>query len=117
MREPVIHQNETEGVLKPEPTASGAGRRGPPTRIGAMFGDDKSGGWRALPIEELSLSKRAYNVLRRSGLVTIGQVVEKSEEELLALRNFGQRSYDELRDKLDGMGILPAPPPRLPEPL
>jgi hypothetical protein len=33
-------------------------------------------------------------------------VLEKSEEELLALRNFGRKSYDELRDKLDEMGIL-----------
>jgi DNA-directed RNA polymerase subunit alpha len=49
---------------------------------------------------------RAYNCLRRSGLITIGQVLEKSEEELLALRNFGRKSYDELRDKLDEMNIL-----------
>ena len=61
-----------------------------------------------MPIEDLSLSMRAYNCLRRSGLVTVGQVLEKSEEELLALRNFGRKSYDELRDKLDEMGLLPA---------
>jgi DNA-directed RNA polymerase subunit alpha len=59
-----------------------------------------------MPIEDLNLSMRAYNCLRRSGLITIGQVLEKSEEELLALRNFGRKSYDELRDKLDEMGIL-----------
>ena len=61
-----------------------------------------------MPIEDLSLSMRAYNCLRRSGLMTMGQVLEKSEEELLALRNFGRKSYDELRDKLDEMGLLPA---------
>jgi DNA-directed RNA polymerase subunit alpha len=60
----------------------------------------------SMPIEDLNLSMRAYNCLRRSGLITIGQVLEKSEEELLALRNFGRKSYDELRDKLDEMGIL-----------
>ena len=53
---------------------------------------------------------RAYKVLRRSGLVTIGQVVEKSEEELLALRDFGQASYDELREKLGQFGLPPSPP-------
>jgi len=62
----------------------------------------------AMPIEDLNLSMRAYNCLRRSGLITIGQVLEKSEEELLALRNFGRKSYDELRDKLDELGLLPA---------
>jgi len=61
-----------------------------------------------MAIEDLSLSMRAYNCLRRSGLMTIGQVLEKSEEELLALRNFGRKSYDELRDKLDELGLLPA---------
>jgi hypothetical protein len=50
---------------------------------------------------------RAYNCLRRSGLMTVGQVLEKSEEELLALRNFGRKSYDELRERLDEMNLLP----------
>jgi DNA-directed RNA polymerase subunit alpha len=59
-----------------------------------------------MAIEDLNLSMRAYNCLRRSGLVTVGQVLEKSEEELLALRNFGRKSYDELREKLDEMGLL-----------
>ncbi|HZP26415.1 MAG TPA: DNA-directed RNA polymerase subunit alpha [Dehalococcoidia bacterium] len=60
-----------------------------------------------MPIEELGLSMRAYNCLRRSGLVTVGQVMERSEEELLNLRNFGRKSYDELRDKLEDLGLLP----------
>lgn len=61
-----------------------------------------------MPIEDLNLSMRAYNCLRRSGLMTIGQVLEKSEEELLSLRNFGRKSYDELRDNLNELGMLPA---------
>jgi DNA-directed RNA polymerase subunit alpha len=59
-----------------------------------------------MAIEDLNLSMRAYNCLRRSGLVTVGQVLEKSEEELLALRNFGRKSYDELRERLDEMQLL-----------
>ncbi len=62
-----------------------------------------------MAIEDLNLSMRAYNCLRRSGLMTIGQVLEKSEEELLALRNFGRKSYDELRERLDELGLLPTP--------
>jgi DNA-directed RNA polymerase subunit alpha len=58
------------------------------------------------PIEELNLSVRAYNCLKRSGLMTVGAVLEKSEEELLALRNFGRKSYDELKEKLVSMGFL-----------
>lgn len=58
------------------------------------------------PIEDLNLSVRAYNCLKRSGLMTVGAVLEKSEEELLALRNFGRKSYDELKEKLVSMGFL-----------
>ncbi len=58
------------------------------------------------PIEEIQLSVRAYNCLKRSGLMTVGQVLEKSEEELLGLRNFGRKSYDELRDKLIELGYV-----------
>jgi DNA-directed RNA polymerase subunit alpha len=58
------------------------------------------------PIEELNLSVRAYNCLKRSGLMTVGQVLEKSEEELLTLRNFGRKSYDELRQRLMERGYL-----------
>ena len=64
-----------------------------------------------MPIEDLNLSMRAYNCLRRSGLMAVGQVLEKSEEELLSLRNFGRKSYDELRNKLNELGLLPAEQP------
>lgn len=62
-----------------------------------------------MPIEQLDLSVRAYNCLKRSGLMTVGAVLEKSEDELLALRNFGEKSYLELRDKLEQHGF---PTPR-----
>jgi DNA-directed RNA polymerase subunit alpha len=58
------------------------------------------------PIEDLNLSVRAYNCLKRSGLMTVGQVLEKSEDELLTLRNFGQKSYDELKTRLVEFGYL-----------
>ena len=63
--------------------------------------------WYFAPIEKLNLSMRTYNCLRRSGLLTLGHVLVVTEEQLLALRNFGRKSYDELRYKLDQMGILP----------
>jgi len=58
-------------------------------------------------IEDLSLSVRAYNCLKRSGLMTLGQVLEKSEDELLALRNFGRKSYEELKTRLRELDFLP----------
>ena len=70
--------------------------------IGAALDPDRYN----TPIEELALSVRAYNCLKRSGLMTVGQVLEKSEDELLALRNFGRKSYDELRERLILMGYL-----------
>ncbi len=57
-------------------------------------------------IEDLSLSVRSYNCLKRSGLMTVGQVLEKGEEELLSLRNFGEKSYWELMDRLLEMGFI-----------
>lgn len=68
-----------------------------PTGSGTKAPGD--GRWNT-PIEDLQLSVRAYNCLKRSGLMTVGQVLEKSEDELLSLRNFGRKSYDELRDRL-----------------
>ena len=74
--------------------------------IGTSLSPDKYN----IPIEDLNLSVRAYNCLKRSGLMTVGQVLEKSEDELLSLRNFGRKSYDELRDKLVEMNLLSAQP-------
>jgi len=61
-------------------------------------------------IEDLSLSVRAYNCLKRSGLMTVGQVLEKGEDELLALRNFGRKSYEELKSRLRELDFLPVEP-------
>jgi hypothetical protein len=70
--------------------------------VGAALSPDRYN----TPIEQLSLSVRAYNCLKRSGLMTVGQVLEKSEDDLLALRNFGRKSYDELRAKLIELDFL-----------
>jgi len=70
--------------------------------VGAALSPDRYN----TPIEQLNLSVRAYNCLKRSGLMTVGQVLEKSEDDLLALRNFGRKSYDELRAKLIVMDFL-----------
>ncbi|MDP2728347.1 MAG: DNA-directed RNA polymerase subunit alpha [Dehalococcoidia bacterium] len=60
-------------------------------------------------IEELDLSVRAYNCLKRSGITKIGQILEMSDEELLAVRNFGQKSLDELKERLAQHGFVLRP--------
>ena len=58
-----------------------------------------------LAIEELDLSERPRNCLKRAQIDTIGQLLEKSEEDLLAITNFGQKSLEEVIQKLDERGL------------
>jgi DNA-directed RNA polymerase subunit alpha len=61
------------------------------------------------PIEQLDLSVRVFNSLKRTGITTVGEVLDmlsKGEEAMLAIRNFGDKSLDELREKLREKGYL-----------
>jgi hypothetical protein len=125
--------NASDKDPQPEASASGAGRKGPPTAVGSGLsdegGDEPGGGggagtppasgwaWEELPIEELGLCMRGYNVLRRSGYLTVGQILSADEKIIRGLRNMGSQAFDELRDRLDEFGILPqdAPFGRRPE--
>jgi len=63
-------------------------------------------------IEDLDLTVRAYNCLKRTGITKVGEILEKlerSEEEILSIRNFGQKSLDELKEKLEAKGYWPLP--------
>lgn len=134
-REPLSFEDAEE---ESEPQTSSAGGVQPPGRIGSGLRDDdgEQRDWRSAPIEDLGLSMRAYNVLRRSGLITVGLIMAKSEDELLASlihlpgEQFGsellsiempggkvnlstqdpasraRRLYDELREKLDEIGLI-----------
>ncbi len=59
----------------------------------------------ALPIEEMDLTVRSYNCLKREGIHSIGELVGRSEADLLDIRNFGQKSIDEVKSKLAGMSL------------
>jgi len=59
-----------------------------------------------LPIEELDLSERPRNCLKRAQINTIGELVLKTEDDLLAITNFGQKSLDEVIVKLDERGLV-----------
>ncbi|MGH8922903.1 MAG: DNA-directed RNA polymerase subunit alpha [Actinomycetes bacterium] len=58
-----------------------------------------------LPIEDLDLSERPRNCLKRAQVNTVGELVQKSEDDLLAITNFGQKSLDEVLVKLDERGL------------
>ncbi|HKW96915.1 MAG TPA: DNA-directed RNA polymerase subunit alpha [Bryobacteraceae bacterium] len=84
-------------------------------------------------VEELELSVRSYNCLKNANIQTIGELVQKTEAEMLRTKNFGRKSLNEIKEilgnmglqlgmKLDAHGKLVAPPPPppgtiLPEPL
>ena len=59
----------------------------------------------ATPIESLDLSVRSYNCLKREGINTVSELVALSENQLMNIRNFGQKSVDEVRDKLEELGL------------
>jgi DNA-directed RNA polymerase subunit alpha len=58
-----------------------------------------------LPIEDLDLSERPRNCLKRAQVNTIGELLQKTEDDLLAITNFGQKSLDEVKAKLDERGL------------
>ena len=57
------------------------------------------------PIEDLDLSERPRNCLKRAQVNTIGELILKTPDDLLAITNFGQKSLDEVTDKLDERGL------------
>jgi DNA-directed RNA polymerase subunit alpha len=59
----------------------------------------------ALPVEELDLTVRSYNCLKREGVHSVGELVSRSEADLMDIRNFGQKSIDEVKGKLAGLGL------------
>jgi len=54
-----------------------------------------------MPIEELELGVRSYNCLKREGVETVGDLIAKSEQELMCIPNFGRKSIEEVRERLD----------------
>lgn len=81
-----------------------------------MVGEEKEVGGSRLtseaaetPIENLDLSVRVFNSLKRTGITTVGDVLdllEKGDEAVMSIRNFGEKSLDELRDKMHEKGFM-----------
>jgi DNA-directed RNA polymerase subunit alpha len=61
----------------------------------------KGSGFDDTPIEELELGVRSYNCLKREGIETVGDLINKSEQELMCIPNFGRKSIEEVRERLE----------------
>jgi DNA-directed RNA polymerase subunit alpha len=60
-----------------------------------------------MPIEDLDLPMRAYNSLKRNNIVKVGQLLQLQDDDLLRMRNFGKKSLDEMKERLQMRGFLP----------
>jgi len=109
---------ETDGSLTPEEAVSSAGKtlmglielfsdvgEGQGLEIGELVTETQLPPELEMSIEELNLSERPRNCLKRAQIDTVGELVEKSEDDLLSITNFGQKSLDEVKVKLDELGL------------
>jgi DNA-directed RNA polymerase subunit alpha len=117
-RDRLILDVQTDGSVSPREAVASGGTtlvelaslfgdlsESPGLSLGPAEGEAEMAGDLALPIEELNLSVRSYNCLKREGLNTVGELVQRTEQELTDIRNFGQKSIDEVKSKLDELGL------------
>jgi DNA-directed RNA polymerase subunit alpha len=109
---------ETDGSLSPSEAMSSAGKtlrellglfaemdEGVGLELGDVVTAESSSPDLDLPIEALDLSERPRNCLRRAQIHSVGELVERTPEDLLNITNFGQKSLEEVAAKLDELGL------------
>ncbi len=109
---------ETNGAIAPAEAVSSAGKtlrelmglfadigEGQGLELGEVQPEFSSSPDLELPIEALDLSERPRNCLRRAQIKTVGELVERTSDDLLNITNFGQKSLDEVKEKLDERGL------------
>ncbi|MBQ4552080.1 MAG: DNA-directed RNA polymerase subunit alpha [Clostridia bacterium] len=67
--------------------------------------DDKKEKVLEMTIEELDLSVRAYNCLKRAGINTVAELVQRNQEDMMKVRNLGKKSLEEVEQKLEALGL------------
>ena len=67
--------------------------------------DDKKEKVLEMTIEELDLSVRAYNCLKRAGINTVAELVQRNQEDMMKVRNLGKKSLEEVEQKLAALGL------------
>jgi DNA-directed RNA polymerase subunit alpha len=116
-RDRLILDVETDGSINPREAVASAGgtllelvnlfaelAEAASVTVGPADNEEVPGDY-AITIEELNLSVRSYNCLKREGINAVGDLVQKSESELMDIRNFGQKSIDEVKAKLEELGL------------
>ncbi|MFL2648061.1 MAG: DNA-directed RNA polymerase subunit alpha [Candidatus Actinomarinales bacterium] len=109
---------ETDGSIKPTESISSVGKtlgelwklfadidEGVGLELGELTISEGSSPDLSLSVDALDLSERPRNCLGRENITTVGQILEYTEDDLLNLTNFGQKSLDELVSKLDELGL------------
>jgi DNA-directed RNA polymerase subunit alpha len=84
---------------------SGAGLVGADAALAGDGAGGAPGGVDDILIEELELGVRSYNCLKRAGVQTVGDLIQKSESELNAIPNFGRKSIEEVKETLEARGL------------
>jgi DNA-directed RNA polymerase subunit alpha len=115
---------ETNGAIEPSEAVSSAGKtlgelmglfadigEGQGLELGDVEPEVSTSPDLELPIEALDLSERPRNCLRRAQIKTVGELVERTSDDLLNITNFGQKSLDEVITKLDELGLSLADAP------
>lgn len=114
----LILEIETDGSLTPNEALSAAGRtlvelfhlfaelgEGPGLTLGPEPDEAGRAADLMTPIEDMDFSVRSYNCLKREGVTSVGELIQKTEQDLLDIRNFGQKSIEEVKQKLAEMGL------------
>jgi DNA-directed RNA polymerase subunit alpha len=117
-RDRLILDIETDGSITPREAVASAGStlqelvnlfgelaETPGLAVGPAQDETAVSGDLAITIEELNLSVRSYNCLKREGINTVGDLIQRTESELMDIRNFGQKSIDEVKGKLEELGL------------
>lgn len=115
---------ETNGAIEPKDAVSSAGKtlgelmeifadvgQGEGLELVDVVPETSGSPDLELPIEALDLSERPRNCLRRAQIKTVGELVERTSDDLLNITNFGQKSLDEVIAKLDELGLSLADAP------
>jgi DNA-directed RNA polymerase subunit alpha len=116
-RDRLILDVETDGSITPREALASAGgtllelvqlfsdlAEAASVSVGPAEDEDQPSDY-AITVEDLNLSVRSYNCLKREGINTVAELVQKTEQELMDIRNFGQKSIDEVKAKLDELGL------------
>jgi DNA-directed RNA polymerase subunit alpha len=112
----LVLEVETNGALSPSEAVMHASRR-----LGELMGlfrelvegplapeeaeGEAAPAYADEPVEKLELTVRSLNCLKREGINTVGDLLNYSVEELMDIRNFGEKSVDEVREKIEAMGL------------